>query len=79
MHYRVAAVRGKASDQTCGCGRPATEWAYDHADPEERWAVTPGRREHGARYSLTPDHYLPMCKPCHQRLDVQSAAELKGR
>lgn len=71
MHKRVSAVRGPASQHTCGCGSPAKEWAYDHADPDERTATRTGRngRVFQVAYSANTDHYLPLCKGCHTRFD----------
>lgn len=66
-HRRVYRDRGRASLHGCECGAPATQWAYDHADPNERAELTPG----GWRtYSVNPDHYQPMCTPCHKRADL---------
>lgn len=74
-HALVHRVRGRAADHTCECdgrcgacpcrpsGRPAQDWAYDHADPAR--LVDP----RGRMFSLDPDHYLPMCRPCHRRWD----------
>ena len=63
-HERVRAVRGSASEHSCcACGGAATQWAYDHEDASERLSdVGP--------YSVNPDHYRPMCVPCHKRFDL---------
>lgn len=63
-HERVRAQRGKADEQPCcNCGRSAKHWAYDHEDPDERIS------EFGP-FSVDPEHYLPMCVPCHKRFDL---------
>lgn len=63
-HDRVRAIRGSASDHCCAhCGGLATQWAYDHTDPNR---VVDGR---GRPYSLDPNRYMAMCIPCHRRLD----------
>lgn len=62
-HRRVDAARGKAVEHGCShCSNGAYNWAYDHEDPDE---VDDGSRT----YSLNPDHYLPLCKRCHQKFD----------
>ncbi len=72
VHDRLKRSRGKASEHSCACGARATEWAYDHADPAE----IVGRSGVGtsAAYSTDLAHYVPMCKPCHGRLDIAHAA-----
>lgn len=63
-HERVRGQRGKASGyECCNCGGQAKHWAYDHDDPDERTSSM------GA-YSVSPEHYLPMCVPCHKRFDL---------
>ncbi|SCG69604.1 hypothetical protein GA0070609_4427 [Micromonospora echinaurantiaca] len=66
-HNRVKAQRGSASLYTCRCGNQAEDWAYSHADYDER-AMIKGR-EARKPYSTNPDHYSPMCRPCHKRFD----------
>jgi hypothetical protein len=62
-HKRLCDDRGPASDHSCQhCGMPAQDWAYNHADPDER------QSEHGP-YSLDPAHYLPLCRRCHSYYD----------
>jgi hypothetical protein len=48
------------------CGRPASDWAYDHSDPDELVTTVRGAL---CRYSLDSDKYLPLCRPCHRRFD----------
>lgn len=53
------------------CGQPASQWSYDHADPDERTS------ELGS-YSADPDHYRPLCVPCHKTSDLGEMAR-EGR
>ena len=65
-HHRVVAVKGRAKEHRCDhCGDRAQDWAYDHLDPEALVGV-----RNGCLYSLSPDHYIPLCKPCHKRFDI---------
>lgn len=72
VHIRLRSQRGKASAHSCArCGRPAQEWAYDHADPDERMS------DKGQPYSLDLfGHYQPLCRPCHRKLDGPAKAKL---
>lgn len=63
VHTRLRNQRGSAREQMCGCGNPAAQWAYDHADPNGRVA------EEGP-YSVNLDHYEAKCVPCHKRGDL---------
>ena len=66
-HKRVEAVRGKATAHRCtDCGTPATEWSYDHTDPQERVQVVRG---FALTYSTKTEHYQPRCLPCHRTHD----------
>lgn len=68
MHIRVSRLRGPARDYSCVCcGNRARDWAYDHADPDERIQV--GGVWDGMPFSLDPMHYRPMCKSCHNAFD----------
>lgn len=60
-HKHVRRVRGPASEHACRCGSAAEQWAYDHADPDEAQGAHP--------YSLKPEHYRPLCSPCHVKED----------
>lgn len=66
VHLRLKALRGKASDQFCGCGQRATDWAYDHSDPGEKTELKYGFY---MPYSTDLDHYRPMCRSCHVGFD----------
>ena len=67
-HNRVYSLRGKASQYLCECGKPAQEWAYTHSGIQERLA-RPNKNGFQFKYSLDPDQYVPMCKPCHNEFD----------
>jgi hypothetical protein len=63
-HTRVVSHRGRASEHPCCvCGAAAEDWAYDHADPDERV-------EGGLVYSPDPMHYQPMCRVDHKAFDL---------
>lgn len=72
-HGRVKAQLGPANLNPCiECGSRAEEWAYDGTDPTARsglvgegWPVT---------YSVWPEFYKPMCRPCHRLMDASARA-----
>ncbi|MFI7429265.1 hypothetical protein ACIBPB_19940 [Micromonospora sp. NPDC049836] len=66
-HARVKNERGSASLYLCRCGNQADQWAYSHADYDERADIK--GREARKPYSTNPDKYVPMCRPCHTRFD----------
>jgi len=55
---------GRAAENTCPCGTPAREWAYQHTAAEPLI-------EDGRPYSLDPADYVAMCHSCHVLLDHQ--------
>lgn len=62
-HFRTRKAKGRAADQQCEhCGGQALHWAYDHSDPGEKVAPE-------GPYSPNPDHYIPLCVPCHSTFD----------
>lgn len=66
LHVRIKRVKGKASEHLCShCGKRATQWAYDHLDPEEKINL-----DHHLAYSLDPDRYIPLCSSCHKIFDL---------
>ena len=68
-HMRVRAERGPASKFSCTkCSKRAQEWAYDHADGA---ALLETRGVTALSYSADPAHYIPMCKSCHKRFDLE--------
>jgi hypothetical protein len=73
-HTRVYVKRGRARDQMCvACGKRAQDWAYDHDDPDELTGVDRNGRdvEFTVKYSGDPDHYIPLCIPCHRAFDAK--------
>ena len=69
VHHRVEALRGKASLHTCvDCGGPASDWSYDHSDPEPLTEITNGGRTIAA-YSTDLNCFEPRCRSCHVRFD----------
>lgn len=64
-HLRIYRTRGKAAAHPCHwCSKEAQQWAYDHADPnEKRWGPK------NLPYSTDPAHYLPACRSCHAKFD----------
>ena len=68
-HARVKRIRGAARQYPCAhCGAQALDWAYDHADPDELIDTDHGKR---LPHSLDPEHYLPLCRTCHRRFDLE--------
>lgn len=73
-HQRVYAARGPASAHLCTeCRGPATQWAYDNDDPNEKSGMNSGRI---CAYSTDVTHYDPMCTSCHKLAD--NAYRLEG-
>lgn len=74
-HHRVNRARGRAREHACAdCGRPATEWSYNHDDPNEQLACDERRNRPRAMpmaYSTDPAHYSPRCQSCHIAFDRQ--------
>lgn len=64
VHTRLTKERGSARNHTCFECReqPATEWAYDHTDPNERMGTD-------GPYSVDLNRYEPLCVPCHRNSD----------
>ena len=75
IHKRLVRERGSASDYTCSCGKPALDWAYQYTagDQELRGEDNLGP------YSLNPGDYLPMCRACHRRFDLEHDPVLRER
>lgn len=71
-HDRVRNKRGSASGYQCEhCGAVARQWAYDHADPNEKVSDL-------GPYSPNIWHYMPLCVPCHKRFDLGRLGRLVG-
>jgi hypothetical protein len=64
VHERLYRRRGRARDYPCAkCGGAASQWAYDHSDPDQLCGPY-------GPYSVNLDLYSPMCVPCHKRMDL---------
>jgi hypothetical protein len=75
-HDRVRTQRGSASTYPCCvCGGAASQWAYDHGDPDEATAVGPGGSV--LHYSVKPQHYDPMCISCHKNYDLERIRDVE--
>jgi hypothetical protein len=71
VHRHLTEVWGRAAEHACAhCGGRAQQWAYTHTDPHE---LTDRRNK--LAYSLDLKQYIPLCCPCHFRMD----AERRGR
>lgn len=70
-HNRVRALWGSPKQYPCiECGKPASEWAYDGTDPTQRYgSVGSDPSAAWVFYSMYPEFYMPMCRPCHARRD----------
>lgn len=82
VHSTLKRERGPAKDHYCECGAAAVHWAYDHQDPDEWLEVQIGQSMYRkvqpvrvVRYSVKLEHYKPMCRACHTRLDVLTWSE----
>lgn len=72
-HDRVRRAHGTPSRHRCEwCGSQADDWAYDHADPDERIS------NEGWPFSLNVGHYQPMCRPCHVTMDRDATRRVEG-
>lgn len=72
-HTNLKRVRGKASEHTCPCGKPARDWAYQFTGETIREAD-------GSRpYSNNPDDYEAMCRSCHIQFDTEHDPEYAER
>lgn len=75
-HSWIWDTKGPAAEHQCvQCGKTAQDWAYDGEDPLE---VVAQFTHKGLAYSLNPDHYQPMCKPCHSAFDAQARRDRKS-
>lgn len=71
-HMRVIRERGPASQHLCGCGRQAKDWSYDHKDPNEKIQQYQHKQ---LPFSPDPAHYIPLCRFCHRKLDLEAKAK----
>lgn len=78
-HTRISSLWGSASRYPCvsvNCSGMAEEWAYDGTDPTHLFEEQTGGSH--CHYSLWPEFYAPMCRPCHRARDMAiAAAELR--
>jgi hypothetical protein len=66
VHLRLRQTDGPAKYKHCHhCGGSASDWAYDHGDPNERLSAN------GHPYSTNPERYMPLCRSCHTNFDNQ--------
>jgi hypothetical protein len=72
-HHRCRALWGRVQQYPCiECGDPAEEWAYDGTDPSELYDTRHDWRLRSIiPYSKFPEFYMPMCKRCHKKLDME--------
>ena len=72
VHSRLYRSRGPAKEHNCvECGNQARDWAYQYSDPNE--VDTP----EGRKYSISMEHYSPMCRRCHIRFDEMKEPRIK--
>lgn len=64
-HRKIRRARGRARDFVCPCGRQALDWAYQHKAVVEIIFPT------GQVGSMDFDDYIPMCRSCHNTMDVR--------
>lgn len=65
VHQRLRLQLGPASRQVCvSCGRPASDWAYDHRARKVQFSST------GLPFTTDLSHYQPMCRVCHKAMDL---------
>jgi hypothetical protein len=73
-HHRCRQLWGRVQQYPCvACRKPAEEWAYDGKDPTELYDEKAdfGTVRTILPYSRFPEFYMPMCKSCHKRRDLQ--------
>lgn len=74
-HMRVREIRGTATAFPCSACRTevASNWAYDHRDPNE--IVDP----RNGPYSADPARYRPLCVSCHKVADLARISQTPGQ
>ena len=80
-HALVRRIRGRDSEHMCSSCRMCTavHWAYDHEDPDAKLGKSrSGASVYDSEFSTDPSHYLPLCVPCHYRLDDQHLTAARG-
>ncbi|WP_197517043.1 LuxR C-terminal-related transcriptional regulator [Mycobacterium sp. E2699] len=79
-HHRCRALWGRVHKYPCvWCGDLAEEWAYDGTDQSELYDTKQDWQLRSiVPYSRFPEFYMPMCKRCHKKLDMERLqAELR--
>lgn len=72
-HSAIRRSRGRASDQSCDrCDGQAADWAY--AYPAD---AVPLVDPAGRPYSADPRDYVPLCRSCHRRHDLDRDPRLR--
>lgn len=67
IHDHIRSKYGHARLHPCAsCTRVASQWAYDHTDPAERYELIKGTE---LVFSLEPERYIPLCRSCHRLFD----------
>lgn len=77
VHKQLSRKRGRAVQHPCShCPGQASEWAYAGGDPDELVEVRLpfGGPPQPVRYSRDVTRYIPLCTPCHRRLDGQAVS-----
>ena len=73
VHMRLQAAYGKASNWDCvKCGGRARQWAYSNTCQEE---IRGNHMGYDVGYCVHPEHYKPMCVPCHSAYDKACRAQ----
>ena len=78
-HKRVKRVKGSANNYPCSLCKKIgwiNDWAYDHNDPDEKISATPSLV--GLTYSDKIEHYIALCRSCHQQFDAEHRASVSG-
>lgn len=76
-HQRIPEARGTARQHECvDCGATASQWSYDHDDPNE--LVDRQMSKNPVAYSVDPARYSPRCVPCHKGFDLGRRDALHG-
>lgn len=68
IHQRLARKRGRASDQTCECGAPASQWSWRR---EAGTGLILQGTSGGCRvtYGTDIETYDALCRVCHRARD----------
>lgn len=74
VHLRMSSGPRPKACQTCGATGVRFEWALRADAPAGALLTSPK----GYRYSTNPAHYISLCKPCHNDLDLRRNECRKG-